>query len=179
MRKINLMFGLCLAFLFMGCENKLEMTLPQGPEGPQGEPGMSAFEYWKILNNLPGATADDFYESLRGPQGDMPYVTIGENGNWYINGEDTNKPSQGENAVAPEIIIGENGNWFIDGRDTEKPSQGKKGKDGITPEFDAKIIGGVWYVNGKSTGVKATGDKGDKGETGAQGDKGEDGVSPD
>ena len=64
MRKINLMFGLCLAFLFMGCENKLEMTLPQGPEGPQGEPGMSAYEYWKILNNLPGATADDFYESM-------------------------------------------------------------------------------------------------------------------
>lgn len=51
---------------------------------------------------------------------------IGPNGNWYINGADTGKPSQGE---TPEI--GENGNWFIGETDTGLPSRG------ITPNFKA------------------------------------------
>ena len=33
------------------------------------------------------ATKNEDYEFLRGPQGHTPY--IGENGNWWINGEDT------------------------------------------------------------------------------------------
>lgn len=77
------MFGLCLAFLFMGCENKLEMTLPQGPQGPQGEPGISVFEFWKLSNNKPDATVEDFFDAIRGNDGHTPLVTIGENGNWF------------------------------------------------------------------------------------------------
>ena len=34
---------------------------------------------------------------------------IGANGNWYINGIDTGKPSKGENGVTPRI--GEDGFW--------------------------------------------------------------------
>lgn len=51
--------------------------------------------------------------------------TIGDNGNWFIDKADTEKPSRGATPT-----IGENGNWFIDGRDTEKPSRGEKGEKG-------------------------------------------------
>ena len=47
--------------------------------------------------NPPGAGAD-------GKDGITP--TIGENGNWYLGGTDTGKPSRGENGAVPDIQIG-------------------------------------------------------------------------
>ncbi len=64
--------------------------------------------------------------------GNTPLVTIGDNGNWFINDIDTGKPSKGKDGVDGEagaagsqVTIGENGNWFIDGVDTEIPSGSK------------------------------------------------------
>ncbi len=54
--------------------------------------------------------------------GQTPLITIGENGNWYINDKDTGKPSTGADGAAgadgSKVTIGENGNWAIDGVDT-------------------------------------------------------------
>ncbi|MBR2332725.1 MAG: hypothetical protein IKA60_00120 [Rikenellaceae bacterium] len=54
--------------------------------------------------------------------GKTPLITIGENGNWYINKVDSGKPSKGadgENGTdGSKVTIGENKNWFIDGEDT-------------------------------------------------------------
>lgn len=53
--------------------------------------------------------------------------------------------------------------------------KGQDGKDGYTPY----IQNNVWYINGVSTGIQATGntgakgDKGDKGDTGPKGDSGD------
>ena len=79
---------------------------PQGPQGPQGEPGAP------------------------GQDGHSPVVTIGDNGNWFIDGVDTGKSAKGEDGApgqpgsTPTIEIGDNGNWFINGEDTGKPSKG-------------------------------------------------------
>ena len=85
-----------------------------GPQGPKGDTGAT------------GAAGQD------GKDGHTPEITIGDNGNWFIDGVDTGKPSQGApgldgaDGVTPEfnITIGDNGNWFINGEDTGKPSQG-------------------------------------------------------
>ena len=43
-------------------------------------------------------------------------VTIGENGNWYLDGVDTGKKAVGTDAE--KVTVGENGNWFIGAEDT-------------------------------------------------------------
>jgi hypothetical protein len=79
---------------------------PQGPQGPQGETGAP------------------------GQDGHSPVVTIGDNGNWFIDGVDTGKSAKGEDGApgepgsTPTIEIGDNGNWIINGEDTGKPSKG-------------------------------------------------------
>jgi len=77
-----------------------------------------------------------------GKDGHSPVVTIGPNGNWYIDGKDSGKPSQGvqgeqgdpgdpgADGYTPVITIGPNGNWFIDGEDTGITAKGQDGEDG-------------------------------------------------
>jgi lysophospholipase L1-like esterase len=68
--------------------------------------------------------------------GQSSVITIGTNGNWFIDGVDTGKASEGANGSSPNIIIGANGNWFINGVDTGKPSKGTTGANGK----DAPVI---------------------------------------
>ena len=87
-------------------------------------------------------TYEEWLESIKGEKGDKgedgkdgstPLITIGNNGNWFINGVDSGVKARGEDgkdATAPEITIGENGNWFIDGVDTNVKAKGEKGEDG-------------------------------------------------
>ena len=87
-------------------------------------------------------TYEEWLESIKGEKGDKgedgkdgstPLITIGNNGNWFINGVDSGVKARGEDgkdATAPEITIGENGNWFIDGVDTNVVAKGEKGEDG-------------------------------------------------
>ncbi|MCI6828667.1 MAG: PL29 family lyase N-terminal domain-containing protein [Prevotella sp.] len=82
---------------------------------------------------------------------------IGENGNWWINGEDTGIKAIGVDGATPQI--GENGNWWINGKDTGVQA---KGHDGATPV----IIDGYWWINGKNTGVMAVGQTPSIGENG-------------
>lgn len=56
-------------------------------QGPQGEPGQ---------NGTPGAPGQNGAPGEQGPQGYTP--EIGDNGNWFINGVDTTKPSRGQQA---------------------------------------------------------------------------------
>lgn len=71
-------------------------------------------------------------QSITLSNGKTPIITIGENGNWYIDGVDTGKPSQGNNGSdgqTPSIEIGENGNWIINGADTGIKAEGVDGND--------------------------------------------------
>ena len=111
---------------------------------------------------------------------------IGENGNWFVGGKDTGKPSRGEpgpkgepgdagekgdpgkpGANGETPVIGDNSNWFIGGVDTGKPSRGEKGdkgdegdpgKPGATPEIGDN---GNWYVNEVDTGKPSKGPSGE------------------
>ena len=81
------------------------------------------------------ATVEDGADGAPGSRGtDGITPTIGSNGNWYLGGTDTGKPSRGatgapgKDGVTPHI--GDNGNWFLGTTDTGKPSRGEKGDPG-------------------------------------------------
>lgn len=84
--------------------------------------------------------------TLRTPAPESVIPTIGENGNWWVNGTDL-----GVKAVASVPTIGANGNWIVDGEDTGVSAAGTEG-----PKGDK-------------------GDKGEQGEQGEKGDKGDKG----
>lgn len=88
-------------------------------------------------------------QSLVLTDGKTPLITIGEDGNWYIDGVNTNKPSQG---ASPTISIGDDGYWYINGFSTNL-----KAEDGHTPTV---TIGddGYWYIDSVSTNRKAQGE---------------------
>ena len=69
------------------------------------------------------------------------FIEIGENGNWWIDGEDTGVTAKGN---APAISIGGNGNWFIDDEDTGISAKGQAGND-------ASEIISITLVNGIMT----------------------------
>jgi hypothetical protein len=85
--------------------------------------------------------------------------------------------------------IGDNGNWYIDGKDTGKPSRGEKGETGATGQKGDKGDPGEKGETGAQgeqglpgekgdTGAKGDkGDKGDQGEQGIQGEKGSTGAT--
>ena len=107
-----------------------------------------------VLTYSDGTT--DNLGSVVGPQGQTgsqgaagtpgSVVTIGQNGNWFIDGVDTGKPAQGQAGAAGTpgsvVTIGQNGNWFIDGVDTGKPAQGQAGAAGEDGN-DAPAISGI------------------------------------
>ena len=67
-------------------------------------------------------------QGVPGQDGHTPVITIGENGNWFVDGVDTGTKAQGpagqagQDGVTPHI--GDNGNWWIDDHDTGVPAQG-------------------------------------------------------
>lgn len=126
----------------------------------------ASYEEW--LASIKGEKGDKGDTGPQGPQGQngqdavAPVVTIGANGNWFVDGVDTNKPSKGEkgqDAVAPVITIGPNGNWFVDGNDIGKPSRGDDGQDAVAPVI---TIGdnGNWFVDGVDIEKPSKGDNG-------------------
>lgn len=67
--------------------------------------------------------------AIQGPSGATPY--IGPNGNWWIDGKDTEVK-----AIPDTPYIGDNGNWFIGGEDTGVASTGKDGSEPIYAYID-------------------------------------------
>ena len=68
--------------------------------------------------------------------GVTPTVTIDEaTGNWVINGEISSIKAKGEDGDTPVITVGENGNWYVDGVDTGTQAQGPQGVDGNMIEY--------------------------------------------
>ena len=137
-------------------------------KGEDGKDGQSAYEIWieeveKGLENPHNPGTDwpkdetelnDFWYYLSGADGkDGVTPNIGDNGNWWVNGEDTGISAQGPKGE--------------DGEDGEDGKDGADGDDGSMP--DIKIINGNWYINGVDTGVSAKGDKGDDGTSGSNG----------
>ena len=62
----------------------------------------------------------------------------GEKGSDGVNDSDGKDGKDGVDGKTPEIKIGENGNWFIDGVDTNVKAQGEKGDKGDSGEKGEK-----------------------------------------
>ena len=126
-------------------------------------------------DGTPGAQGE------KGEDGITPTVEIGENGNWFINGQDTGIKAEGTDGTQGEPgqdgltpYIGENDNWWIGDEDTGVKA---KGEDGTSTKVE---IGdnGNWFIDGVDTGVAAKGQDGKDGADGADGADGQDGLTP-
>ena len=166
-----------------GWGNPISLRGLKGDKGNDGQNGTDApvpnikGGYWYIGETNTGIKAEG-KDGSNGSNGKTPY--IGNNGNWFVDGEDLgvkakgekgNKGDDGVNGKTP--YIGNNGNWFVDGQDLgvkakgEKGNKGDKGADGETPRIGNN---GNWFVGNHDTGVKAQGEKGNKGDKGADGE---------
>ena len=134
----------------------------KGDTGAQGEPGKD------------------------GQDGHTPVITIGSDGYWYIDGDNTHVKAQGEKGdtgaqgpkgdvgsqgpkgdtgeTGPQGPAGQNGTNGKDGTD------GKDGQDGLTPYIGPN---GHWWIGTTDTGIAA---QGPAGQDGANGKDGRDGV---
>ncbi|MBE6594693.1 MAG: hypothetical protein E7644_02720 [Ruminococcaceae bacterium] len=80
-------------------------------------------------------------------------VTIGDNGNWFIDGVDSGVPAKGKDGT--KVTIGENGNWFLDGEDTGISAAGKDGANGADGTKVTIGPNGNWFLDGIDTGISA------------------------
>jgi len=98
----------------------------EGPPGPQGEKGAIGPLGPEGPQGISGPVGAPGMEGPQGPQG-----------------EDGPPGSQGSDGATPEI--GDNGNWFINGEDTGILAQGPSGRDGSCLTFvcDGEALGSV------------------------------------
>lgn len=99
-----------------------------------------------------GASGAQGIQGFPGLDGHTPVITIGDNGNWVVDGVDTGtfaQGRQGEAGVTPHI--GADGHWYIGEIDTGVIAEGHNGK---TPIIGAN---GNWWIGGTDTGVAAQG----------------------
>lgn len=94
-----------------------------------------------------------------GGSGGGSIVEIGPNGNWYIDGDDTGRPSRGE--AGPNGVDGKNG------------KDGTNGTDGITPHIGNNKH---WFIGTVDTGILAEGTNGKDGLDGKDGLNGANGI---
>ena len=152
-----------------------------GKDGQDGADGKSAYEIWIAeveagLDNPKNPGTDwpkdqtdinDFWYYLTGADGkDGVTPNIGDNGHWWVGGEDTGIDAQG-----PQGPQGEPGEDGEDGEDGQDGQDGKPGTGGSMPDIYIDEETNHWIINGEDTGVSA------KGEDGDDGDKGADGLS--
>lgn len=116
-----------------------------GAQGEQGEQGPA------------GAAGQD---------GHTPVLTIGENGNWFVDGVDTGIAAQGPKGE--QGAPGADGKDGKDGVDGAPGANGKDGKDGVDGKDGA---------DGAQGPQGPQGPQGEKGETGPAGADGKDGAA--
>ena len=130
------------------------------------------------ITDASGEHSFDVMNGVGGEGGTVTAPTIGENGNWYINGQDTGKPSRGEN--------GADGKPGADGADGFSPTVHVEDAEGShtvtitdkTGDHRFTVHDGQNGAPGKDGAPGAKGDPGQDGAPGADGQDGTDGVSP-
>ncbi len=142
-----------------GSTESIETKGEAGKDGVNGKDGVDG------KDGADGKDGVDGKDGADGKDAVAPEVKIGENGNWWINGVDTEVKAtgaQGEKGDKTVVAIGTDGYWYIDGEPTEVKA---KGEDGHTPVITINADG-YWCIDGEPTEVKATGAQGEKGEKG-------------
>ena len=126
---------------------------------------------FEVTNGLNG---EQGIQGEPGEDGHTPVITIGENGNWVIDGVDTGISSKGEKGDTGEKgddgltpFIGDNGNWRIGEIDTGVKAEGSDGLDGQTPYIGEN---GNWFIGNQDLGISAQGPQGEAGADGIDGE---------
>ncbi len=105
------------------------------------------------------------------------YVTIGENGNWFVGDSDTGIMARGDDGFTP--YIGYNGNWWIGEHDTNckaRAKDGIDGKDGLDGQTPYIAENGNWWIGETDLGIKAEAIDGTDGKNGVDGEDGKNGI---
>ena len=120
MKKFRFMSFLLSMIMSLGtlssCSGLDSFVGPQGEQGIQGEKGETGEQ---------GEPGKDGIDGQDGKDGHTPEITIGENGNWYIDGVDTGvlaEGAQGEQGIQGEV--GPQGPQGIQGEKGETGEQG-------------------------------------------------------
>lgn len=130
----------------------------------------NTYSYFYVTNGTDGVAGA---QGVPGTNGHTPEITIGSNGNWFVDGTDTGIHAQGpqgvpgQNGVTPHI--GENGNWWIGETDTGVKAQGQQGEQGQTGQTPYIGSNGNWWIGDQDLGVAATGPQGQQGNPGQNG----------
>ncbi len=123
---------------------------PHNP-GAKWDPSKNTVQdFWKFLTGQPGA------------DGKTPYI---KDGYWWIGDENLKIKAIGEDGKTPVVEIGENGNWYIDGVDTQRPARGEKGEKGDQGEKGDKGDKGDKGQDGKDGQDGQDGQNGSSGKT--------------
>lgn len=150
-----------------------------GAPGADGKDGVSPTVKTDSISGgtrvtITDADGEHTFDVLNGKDGgEAATPEIGENGNWFINGEDTGKPSRGADGAD-----GANGDPGEDGAPGEN---GTDGKDGVSPTVETSAIeGGTHVVITDASGAHEfdvmNGTDGADGNDGAPGADGKDGA---
>lgn len=164
-----------------------------GDPGADGEPGVAGKDGVSptvstseidggtrvTITDGTGEHTFDVMNGLDGGEAATP--EIGDNGNWFINGEDTGKPSRGETGA--DGTPGDKGDPGADGADGFSPTVQVTDGDGThTVTITDKDGDHSFTINDGADGEPgekgADGEPGKNGEDGAPGADGKDGVSP-
>lgn len=174
----------------------LSSTIAAGTPGPQGPPGLSAYEI-AVLHGYVG-TEEEWLASLVGPEGEVgPAGPAGPAGPEGPRGEQGERGEKGETgAQGPEGPKGETGNTGPAGPQGPEGPEGQPGEVGpegpmgpqgpAGPQGETGPVGpqgpqgengptGATGPQGETGPAGPQGPKGDTGETGAQGPQGETG----
>lgn len=151
----------------------------QGPQGPEGPAGADGFSPTVTTTPIEGGTrvtitdadGEHTFDIMNGKDGgEAATPTIGENGNWYINGEDTGKPSRGEQGPkgeqGPQGPAGADGKDGAQGPQGDPGPQGERGPQGPAGEDGAQGPEGPQGPAGADGAPGAQGPKGDPGAAG-------------
>lgn len=106
----------------------------------------------------------------KGKDAQIPQIQIGANGNWFINGVDSGKPSQGakgqngQSITVLETKLDANGNTIVTFSDGSSVTI-QKGADAQAPRIHIGANGN-WFINDVDTGKPAQGANGQNGQDG-------------
>lgn len=206
------MLALATPLFLTGCQGQVG---PQGPQGLPGTPGSNGRGILSIVlteskgnkdtytitytngsqSTFVVTNGEDGIQGVPGKDGHTPVVTIGSNGNWFVDGVDSGFKAQGPKGDKGEdgkdgrgiksIVLSSQSDGvstytilYTDGttssftvKDGETGEMGPQGIQGIPGENGHTPVitigdNGNWFVDGVDSDVEAQGPKGDKGDTG-------------
>lgn len=171
MRKLSKLLVLSLSLVLVSCG---EIDPNKNNNVNKALDGIGVASIKKVETN----GNEDTYE-IEYVDGSKSYFLVinGENGEQGIQGE------PGKDGHTPEVKIGENGNWIIDGVDTEISAKGVQGETGngiekieLTDTKENLDTYTIIFTDGTTTTFTVT--NGVDGEQGIQGEPGKDGHTP-